>query len=192
MDNFDQLTQIIRSRRSVFPPMFSGEKIADEEVMELLENANWAPNHKKTEPWRFRVFNGPSLQKLSDYLGDYYEKNTPPEAFSQKKLEKTRKKPLMCSHIIAICMQRDPEERLPEWEELSAVSCAVMNLWLSVTAKGFGGYWSSPKAILEADEFLELEKGEQCWGLFYLGIPKEGLELKGDRGNIEEKVKWIR
>ncbi len=191
MNAFDELTAIIKSRRSIFPPMLSGEKISDQEVMKLLENANWAPNHKKTEPWRFRIFSGASLQKLSDYLAGYYEKNTPAEAFSEKKLEKTRKNPLLCSHIIAICMQRDPEERLPEWEELSAVSCAVMNLWLSATAKGFGGYWSSPRAILEADEFLGLEEGEKCWGLFYLGIPKEGLNLQGQRGEINDKVKWM-
>ena len=190
MDKFEQLTQLIKERRSIFPPMLSDEKLSDEVIMELLENANWAPNHRKTEPWRFRVFKGEALQRLSDYLGDYYEKNTPPESFSERKLQKTRKKPLMCSHIIAICMQRDPEERVPEWEELSAVSCAVQNLWLSVTAKGLGGYWSSPKSILAADEFLGLAEGEKCYGLFYLGVPKPDVQLAGQRGDIKEKVTW--
>lgn len=190
MNQFEQISRIIKERRSVFPPMFNGEKVADEVVMELLENANWAPTHRKTEPWRFIVFGGKALQELSDYLGDYYEKHTPREAFSEKKLQKTRKKPLMCSHVIAICMQRDPEERLPEWEELSAVSCAVMNLWLSASAKGLGGYWSSPASILNADGFLGLEEGEKCWGLFYLGVPKKGLNLKSERGDIKEKVRW--
>ncbi len=191
MNQFEQLTQVIKERRSIFPPMYTGEKVSDEVVLELLENANWAPNHKKTEPWRFRIFKEEALQGLSDYLGDYYEKYTPQEAFSDKKLEKTRKKPLMCSHVVAICMQRDPEERLPEWEELSAVSCAVMNLWLSVSAKGLAGYWSSPKSILEANEFLQLNEGEKCLGLFYLGVPKEDIKVMGQRGDIKEKVKWM-
>jgi nitroreductase len=190
MNKFEQLTEIIQERRSIFPPMLTGEKVSDEVIMELLDNANWAPNHRKTEPWRFRIFKGEALQKLSDYLGDYYEKNTPPEKFSEKKLQKTREKPLMCSHIIAICMQRDPEESVPEWEELSAVACAVQNLWLSVTAKGLGGYWSSPGSILKADEFLGLKEGEKCYGLFYLGVPKPDIQLSGQRGDIKEKVTW--
>ncbi len=191
MNSFENITQIIKERRSVFPPMFSEEKIEDEVVMALLENANWAPNHRKTEPWRFIIFSDSSLQSLSDYLGDYYEANTPEESFSEKKLAKTRKKPLMSSHVIAICMKRDPMESVPEWEELSAVSCAVMNLWLSATARGLGGYWSSPKSILQADEFLNLEEGEKCLGLFYLGIPRPEIEIKGERKPIEDKVKWM-
>ena len=42
-------------------------------------------------------------------------------------------------------MQRDPGERIPEWEELASVACAVQNMWLSATSYGIGAYWSSPK-----------------------------------------------
>jgi len=191
MNKFEQITQIIKERRSIFPPMFAEEKISDEVVMELLENANWAPTHRKTEPWRFRVFGGDSLHQLSEYMGDFYKKNTRPEAYSDKKLEKTLKNPLRSSHVIAICMQRDPEERIPEWEEISAVACAVMNLWLSATAKGLAGYWSSPRSILQAEEFLQLGEGEKCYGMFYLGIPQEDVAAQSQRGDIKEKVKWM-
>lgn len=185
----NNITQLIRSRRSVFPAMYKAQPIPKEILEEALENANWAPTHRLTEPWRFKVFNGNALQQLSDYLGDYYESNTPSDKFSSIKLKKTRKKPLQSGAVIAICMQRDPEERVPEWEEIAAVACAVHNMSLTLFAKGIGNYWSSPKSILEAKEFLGLKEGERCLGLLYMGyFDNPGLE--GKRKPIQDKVEW--
>lgn len=192
MNQFNILTQIIKERRSVFPPMFSGDPITDEEIMQLLENANWAPTHRKTEPWRFQVFTGAALTRLGQYLADFYRNNVAEDIFSDKKYQKMMRNPTLASHVIAICMKRDPEGILPEWEELAAVSAAVQNLWLSCSAMGLGGYWSTPRAALHADEFLGLGADEQCYGLFYLGKPKVDLDLKSIRSGIAEKVKWHR
>lgn len=184
------ITNLIRTRRSVFPPMYNDQPIELEVIEEILENANWAPTHRKTEPWRFKVLRGDYLQQLSQFMGDYYKNNTPEDQFSPKKYEKTLKKALQSSCVIAICMQRDPEERVPEWEEIAAVSCAVQNLWLSAHAFGIGGYWSSPKAIHHTQDLLGLKEGEQCLGFFYMGyydIP----DLKSVRSSISEKVEWL-
>jgi len=66
---------------------------------------------------------------------------------------------------------------------------AVQNMWLSCTAINLGCYWSSPKAALEANEFLGLGEGERCLGLFYMGW-HEMPEIPGKRGAVEEKVVW--
>ena len=50
------LKEIIESRRSIFPKDYSGEKIEEEVLNEILNSSNFAPNHKKTKPWRFQVF----------------------------------------------------------------------------------------------------------------------------------------
>ena len=155
-----------------------------------MENANWAPNHKHTEPWRFKIFRGNALKKLSDYLATWYKDNTAPEKFLKKKYEKTKAKPLQSDCVIAICMQRDSEERVPEWEELAAVACAVQNMWLTCTAYNIGAYWSSSKGILEAKDFLNLKTGEKCLGLFYMGYYKMPTPL-GKRKPIEDKVVWM-
>ena len=39
------ISELIRSRRSVYPNQYSGEKVPDEIILEALENANCAPNH---------------------------------------------------------------------------------------------------------------------------------------------------
>ena len=83
------------------------------------------------------------------------------------------KKSLQSGCVIAICMYNDPTVAIPEWEEVAAVACAVQNMWLSCTALGIGSYWSSPKSIIEAREFLGLNENENCLGLFLHGIYRQ-------------------
>ncbi len=184
------ISELIRQRRSVFPPSYNQQPISDEIIQEILENANWAPTHKLTEPWRFKVFRGEALKRLSDYLGQWYQDNTPEEKFSPKKLEKTVKKPLQSACVIAICMERDPQERVPEWEEIASVACAVQNMWLTCTAKEIGAYWSSPRSIIEARDFLDLGEHERCLGLFYMGYFDQ-TPPPSKRKAIEDKVEWM-
>lgn len=191
MSTFDPNTinELIRQRRAIFPKTYNDRPIPREILEEILENANHAPTHRLTEPWRFRVFRGEARQRVSDYLGAYYRQHTPPEQFSEMKYKKTVENPLRSSAVIAICLQRDPEERVPEWEELAAVAMAVQNMWLTCTAYGIGSYWSSPRSILEADEFLQLGAGERCLGLFYMGYHDMPLTERVRRP-IAEKVIW--
>lgn len=182
--------ELIRKRRAIFPKTYTDEPIPHAIIEQVLENANWAPTHKFTEPWRFRVFTGEARQQLSHYLAEWYKEHTPPEQFSELKYAKNLKKPMQAACVIAICMQRDPEQRVPEWEELAAVACAVQNMWLSCTAYDIGCYWSSSKAILEAHSLLNLQEGERCLGLFYMGY-HQLPELPGKRRPIAEKVIWM-
>lgn len=189
--NIEELSKLIEARRSIFPKQYIDKEIDDQLIIKMLENANCAPNHKKTEPWRFKIFKGKALNRLSDYLGDRYKAMNQGDKFSEFKYKKTLKKPLKCGAIIAICMQRDPEESLPEWEEIAAVACAVQNLWLSCTALGIGSYWSSPSTIVGKNDIMDLKEGETCLGLFYMGY-WDGTKMPSERGSITQKVQWIK
>ncbi len=186
----EDIKALIRNRRSIFPNMYIDKSIPKEIIQEILGNANWAPSHRLTEPWRFKVFIGESLKTLSQYLGNYYKENTPEEKYSERKHAKKLKKPLQSACVIAICMQRDITESVPEKEEIAAVAMAVQNMWLTCTAYGIGAYWSSPESAYQADKFLGLKEGERCLGLFYMGY-HNGVKLEGKRQNIEEKTTWM-
>jgi nitroreductase len=185
-----QVSELIRKRRAIFPASYNNKPVSREIVNEILENANWAPTHRLTEPWRFKVLTGKALEHLSEYLGDFYKKNTPAEKFTEAKYKKTKENPLKACVVIAICMKRDAEERVPEWEEIASVACAVQNMWLTCTAHNLGCYWSTPEAALQANEFLGLKEGERCLGLFYVGH-HDMPEVPGKRAPIEEKVEWL-
>lgn len=185
-----QVGELIRKRRSIFPSTYLDKPIEKAIISDVLENANWAPTHKMTEPWRFRVLTGAARWRFGGFLSNWYAEHTAAEKFSEAKFKKLRDNPAKAGCIIAICMKRDPAQSLPEWEEIAAVACAVQNMYLTCAAHGIGCYWSTPEPALRADEFLGLQAGERCLGLFYMGH-HEMPEVPGKRGPVTEKTVWI-
>ena len=135
------------------PKDLSGAKVSREEVETLLEAANWAPTHHRTEPWRFVVVEGrEGIQDYLDLLETWYEDNK--EQIEEEEYSRFLSKvtsarsvwPENVSHLILICMVRQalPDKRLPEWEEICATASSVQNLHLALTAQpGLAGFWSS-------------------------------------------------
>ena len=180
--------ELIKKRRSVFPPQYNGQPIAKEQIEKVLEAANWAPTHKKTEPWRFTVLTGEAKEKLGLFLSyKYLAVTEKPKEIKTKKLMDNPKK---AGAIIVIKMQRDPKLQLPEWEEVAATAMAVQNMWLCCTQLGIGCYWSSPSLIEHMGEFIDLAMGEVCLGFFYMGH-YDGELPEQTREPIEDKVSWM-
>lgn len=187
----EEVHQLLRNRKSVYPPSFLDKPIERKVLEEILESANWAPTHKLTEPWRFKVFTGSGKKKLGDFMAEKYRALTPQDDFSISKYEKLKTNPTRSGAVLAICMQVDPSGRVPEWEELAAVSCAVQNIWLAASAYQIGGYWSSPGIIDYFGELIQLNAGEKCIGLFYMGYFKP-FSTNRKRSPISEKTTWIK
>ena len=184
------INQIIRGRRSIFPPSYIKKEIPVEIINTILENANYAPTHKLTEPWRFIVFKGESRQKLAGFFSERYKSLTPPEAFSQARYDAASEKVLKSDCVIAINVELHPE-KIPEWEETASVACAVQNMWLTATAYGIGSYWSSPAILDELGHFLELGANQKCLGLFFMGY-HDAAEVPARRTPVENKVTWAK
>lgn len=192
MITIEDLTRLIQSRRAYFHKMYSDEPVDASLIDQILENANWAPTHKRTEPWRFKIFHSlESRQRLAEFIALDYKANTSSELFSETKMKDASEKPVIAACTIAICMQRDPALSLPEWEEVAAVACAVQNMWLSCTALGLGSYWATPGFIARLGPFLELEEGVKCLGLFYIGQLKPGSQAPATRKPISTKISWM-
>lgn len=185
-----ELNALIAKRRSIYPKTYiEGKAIEKSDIEQILENANWAPSHRKTEPWRFHVLH--SLEKRQAF-GDFaiaaHKKmgREMPEA----KIKRVRKAPVQAGCVIVLILHRDPEERVPEWEELAALSCAVQNMWLTCSAMGLGSYWSTPKNVIALmHNFIPMADNEKCAGLFYIGH-HELPEIAAQRGAIAEKTTW--
>lgn len=50
----NHLARVIRERRTI--RKFAGQRIPDEVIHQLLNDAAWAPYHSAKEPWRFILF----------------------------------------------------------------------------------------------------------------------------------------
>lgn len=181
-----QISNLIKKRRSIFPNQFNGEEIEKQIIIELLKNANTAPSHKLTQPWFFKVFSKSSKIHLAQEL-IRQNKLLPQNPKENKLLQKFQNS----SHIICICMRRDKTKSIPEWEEIAATAMAVQNIWLSCVDSNIGGYWSTPKGIEKLNKFLNLKKNERCLGFFYIGIYESIKERKIPRKNIEQDTDWF-
>ena len=172
--NQEEVNQLIRQRRSIFPKDYSGEAVDDGTIQQMLENANWAPSHKLTEPWRFIVFTGDGLRKLAAFQAECYQKVTAADGtYSEDRYRGLLTKPLQSSHIISIGMKRDEKKSVPEIEEAGAVFCAVQNMYLTATAYGIGCYISTGGITYfeKAKEFFGLGKEDRLIGFLHVGMP---------------------
>jgi len=191
--NTQEITRLIRYRRSLYPAQYSEEIIKKEILEEILENATWAPTHKMTEPWHFVVFTGAGLKKFADFGASLYKDvATANGTFNEGDYEKLSTKPLLASHIIAIGMKRDIKERLPEVEEIEAVAGAVQNMQLTASAHGIGCYWGSGGITYyeEAKPFFGLGSADRLLGFLFMGIPKSRWP-GSKRKPVQEKVTWV-
>ena len=188
----EQLNELISNRRSTKPRLFNGSKIDDKIVWQILENANWAPNHGLTQPWRYKVFANAGLNKLAEFQADLYQKITPEQKFKPEKYERMKSNILKSSHVIAICMERQKSEKILEIEEVEAVACSVQNMALTAAAYNICSFWGSGGVTYtdELKEFLNLSKKDKCLGYLYLGY-SDNPTTKSRREPIANKVEWI-
>lgn len=184
------INEIIKNRRATPPRFLAKKEIPKETIQELLGNANWAPNHKKTEPWRFKIYTGKSKQKLSEDIYDLLTKKIESGAeINPQKVEKLKGTLQRVPVVIAIVMERDIADRIPEWEEVAAVSMAIQNMWLTATVKNLGAFWATPKFLPLLNDILELKPRQKALGFFYVGEIAMDYPSPG-RGDIEAKVEW--
>jgi nitroreductase len=190
--NLSEITELIKNRRTIYPEQFSDRKVHREQIELILNNAQWAPTHGNTQPWRFVIFTEEGRNKLSDFLASTYLEITPTEKQNDSKLAKMIKRPLLSSVAIAVCMKRQAEGEIEEIEEIEAVACAIQNMHLTCTAYGIGGFWSTPKIIYHAKmiEFLGLNDNDKCLGIFYLGYPSIDWP-ESHRKPLEYNSIWI-
>lgn len=191
--NLSEIIELIRNRRTIYPEQFTNRKVHKEQIELILSNAQFAPNHGNTQPWRFHVFYDSGLNRLSDFLAETYLSITPAEVQNNQKLAKLIRRPLISSVVIAVSMKRQKEEKIPEIEEIEAVACAIQNMHLTCTAYGLGGFWSTPKLIYheKMNNFLKIDSNDKCLGLFYIGYPSIEWPEVAHRKPLEYNTTWI-
>lgn len=172
--NVSEINECIRTRRTIAPEMFSSRKVQRELIEVLLENARWAPTHRYTQPWRFKVFMGEGLKTFANWQSTTFDKITPESPSKAVKVRKLAERPLMASAVIAIIMKRDEKESLPEVEEIAAVAAAVQNMYITCSAYGLAGYWGTGGLTYteEMKSYLGLGEKDKCMGFFYVGYPE--------------------
>ncbi|WP_217604199.1 nitroreductase [Chitinophaga sp. GbtcB8] len=188
-----QLVTLIKDRRTIKPAAMNGKKIPDETIRQLLELANWAPTHGYTEPWYFVVYSGEGVKRFCTDHAELYKTHTPAAQYIPGNYEKLQHQGDLASHIIAICMKRGDNPKIPEIEEIAAVSCAVQNMWLGAAAEGIAAYWGSGGMTYTPamQDYLGLRNQDKVLGFFYLGYTDQALPEGRRLKPIAEKVRVV-
>ena len=64
MTTYTSIANVIKERRSV--RTFTDKTVEKDLLIELLNDATWAPNHKHREPWNCKLYIGEGRKKLVD------------------------------------------------------------------------------------------------------------------------------
>jgi nitroreductase len=148
--------------------------VPPELVDHLCELATWAPNHKKTWPWRFASFTGDARARLGEaFVADMVERGFGDEGKRAKTLTKYLRTPTVV--VVGAAPHDHPtfadENRL-------AVAAGVENLLLGATAAGLASFWSTAP-LDDSARVLDLcgfEPGTRIVAVVYLGWAADRVE----------------
>ncbi len=181
---------IIKARRTI--GAMQDKDVSEDAINLMLEAGTWAPNHKKTEPWKFRVFTADSRVRLGDEMERIMKQKTAhlSEEEALKKTTKAKKGPLRAPVIIAVAVS--PSGKVPEIEEISAVAASIQNMLLVAEEQGLATIWRTGDIVYQSElnDFLSLEEDDKLLGLIYVGHPNK--EASSKRIPYQDKTIWYR
>lgn len=143
----------IRTRRT--HKQYGRESVDRSTLEELFDLARFAPNHKLTQPWRFRVLGPEALARLKEVGGEQ----------EAAKLDR--------APTLVLATAKLTGDALRDEEDLLATGCAVYAMLLAAHARGLASYWRTPSVLRtpEGRAALRVPDDERVVSLIHLGPP---------------------
>jgi nitroreductase len=193
--NLRPVQSAITIRRSI--RQFRAESIPRAVIQQLLVAAVQAPNHRRTQPWRFFVVEdqGPvreALWKLAREvsLGGANESDTRALVRAEAKAQEITRAPVLM--FVYSVPGRDSMETQ---ENYAAVCCGIQNILLAATEEGLAAGWSTGGVCTQPDRLAEVLGADPTWtitALLYVGMPDETRTLPPiRRPDAESHTAWL-
>ena len=133
-----ELSRVIRGRRSSAGELTPAVPVAL--ITELCELAQWAPNHRRTWPWRFAVFTGDQAEATGTEIAAVMA-----EQGNAGKAKRLAERWASLPAIVVVGSAPGTSETMTV-ENRDAVAAGVQNLLLGATSAGLASWWrSAPK-----------------------------------------------
>lgn len=171
-NSFAELAGRRRSNLRIDP-----DRAVDPDLLErLIRTAATAPNHHRTNPWRFRIITGEGRRGLGEALASDLagESATSVDA---AKVAKARSKYLRAPVMVAVA-SRSGADAVTTLENRDAVAAAIQTLLLAATDEGLASLWSTGAAVTSpsVSRFCGFDPSDAIVGLIYLGWPTAQLD----------------
>lgn len=171
----------IRSRRTI--NFFKNNPVETSVILEAIELARWAPNHKKTEPWHFHLLGPRICVQVKDLITDIKAVGRSDTA----RIAIRERLDAIPGWLVMTCnVSTDP---IQQSEDYAACACAAQNMMLYLWQAGVGMKWTTGNVIRD-ERFLQLMRVDKTrkfvTGLFWYGYPQHVPEQT--RKSLEEIV----
>lgn len=171
--SFDDFADLVRARRTHML-VDHRQPVPAELIDQLCELGTWAPNHKKTWPWKFAAFTGePRLRLGEAFVADMTERGVGDEGKRLKTLTKYARTPV--SLVVGCAAHEHPTFHA---ENRDAVAAAVQNILLGATALGLASFWATAP-LIDSPRALALcgfQPDDRIVAIIALGWPNSTVE----------------
>ena len=162
------VTELLRGRRTVHN--FQPECPPKGAILRAVELARWAPNHHKTEPWRFHLLGPETAAKIVDLNAELVTARKGPEHGEHKRNRWSQ----VPGWLAVTCVRSEDEQR--QLEDYAACCCAVHNFSLALWSEGIGVKWGTGDVTRDPRFFELLDLSPESHfvvGLFWFGYPAD-------------------
>lgn len=183
---------VIRERRSI--GKVKPDPVPQELIEQILEAGTWAPNHHRTEPWRFAVITGEGRKSLGKVLAAIALEGK--ETLSIEEMEEITAKQIANAYrapvIITVMVTPSNDPKVIRQEELAAGHASAQNMLLASHAVGLGAVWRTGKQAYHSKmrTFFNLGSEDEVIGFIYIGYPDMATPT-AKRVGVAEKTTWI-
>ena len=161
------ILETIRSRRSVRE--FTGQKVSDNQIEEILEAGRWAPSGLNNQPWRFVVVRDQDLKEGVAACTTY-----------------TRT--IKAANVL-ITVFLDSDVMYDRTKDIQAIGACVQNMLLTIHDLELGACWMGE--ILnrrnEVEKLLEVPENFELMVVLAIGHPQPG-NRSSSRKTLDELI----
>ncbi|WP_371368145.1 Bifunctional F420 biosynthesis protein FbiB [Sporomusa rhizae] len=189
---------LVKSRRSV--RKYKTEPVSKENILKLLDCANWAPSASNRQPWEFLVVSGAWIKRLSESYRDIVEKFTSNVKIKNIGNIASNKAFLRFASdygsapvvvVVLVKKHSDPKEAKADLESASA---AMENFVLAAANLGLGTCWMTGPLYDEngLHDILSIQDDKEIVAVTPLGYPEDTPKpVPRKDPNLEKKIIWL-
>ena len=167
MGDLQRIGERIRGRRTV--KLYLQTPVDRKLVVDAIDVARWAPNHRLTEPWHFFILGSETIEKCVELTRVVVTERKDADVGEFK----ARSAAAIPGWLVVTCATSDDE--LQQREDYASCCCAIQNLMLYLSEAGVATKWSTGPITRDARffELLGIDAAEQfVVGIIWYGYPK--------------------
>jgi len=161
-----------------------------DEWLDILAAGSRAADHGCLKTWRYRIYQGDSLDQLGECYWRHAQSDVPDIPLSKRDsfIRKAHRAPAVL--LVYAALEEHPS--IPMIEQTMSVAAATQQILLGLSAQGYGAMWrTGPVAHTELTKsLLGLEQKNQIIGFIYVGTPKNQKEVSKEV-DLDGRVEWF-